>query len=140
MRIEDLEKQPSFEARANLFIQDVEALIPDFPNLVIVPKNKTLRELENGPSAIDWMEREYPEYAKDERIRDRDLEIESSYMNTVSVVVGAQSKKEINEFLRVANSIAKDLGGRLRPGGVIKDHKSQSYTFRFDVETLYDFD
>lgn len=140
-RVEDILRIPDFEERANQFIKEVEMHAENYPHLVVVVRNKTLRDLENGPSTIDWMQREYPQFAIEEIKRDRNVEIESSYMNSVGVHLGSDSKVHLYEFTRVVDRIAKALGARKQPIKPFKDYGENSgYTFRYDGEMFYDFD
>lgn len=141
IRVEDILRPPDFEARANQFIKEVEMRAHDYPRIVVVARNKTLRDLENGPSTIEWMQREYPEFTREEWIRDRNNEIESSFMNVVGVHLGADDKIDLFEFTRIIDRIAKALEARKQPIRPFKDYGENSgYTFRYDGELFYDFD
>lgn len=140
-RVEDLLKVPDFESRANEFIKKIERLAGIFPNVYAVARNKTLNDLESGPGNIAWMDKEYPEFAKAERQRDRENEIESSYMNVVGIQVGSEYRKELAEFIRTVDGIAKEMMARKQQSKRISDHGIDSgYTFRYEGELWYDFD
>lgn len=140
-RAEDIDRVPHFEARANEFVKKIETLIPRFPNMVIVPRNKTLGDLSAAPGTIKWMASQFPEFVDAERARDHETEIESSYQNLVMISIGSEIKQVLYDFVLEADVIASQLGGRKRAPEPFKDHgPSTGVTLRYDGEILYEFD
>lgn len=140
-RVEDLRKVPYFESRANQFVSKVERLAGIYPNVYALAQNKTLKELETGPTYIDFIRREYPEFLKAEWTRDHEKEIESSYMNIAGVTMGSEYRKELAEFIRTVDDLAKELGARKDQTKRVTDNGPNSkHTHRYEGELWYIFD
>lgn len=139
-RLEDFKKIPDFETRANEFVKAINSLTEKFPNMVIVAKNKTLKDLDEGPSTIEWIRTEYPQFAETEWERDRETEIESSFKNVVIIDIGSETENLLYTFKEEADEIAKTFAGKKRLLKPFNDHGRKSrYLFRYDGELLYDF-
>lgn len=139
--LEAIEKEADFTVRANQFASKMDSLALEFPDMLVEPRNKTLRDLEGYPSKIWDLQAEYPELVQSELAKSRETEIESSFKNVVEVDFYSNSVDEISEFISAADKIAEDLGGTTISKRVSRNGDGSGYfIFSFDGTLHYKFE
>lgn len=138
--VEDIDRKPDFEIRANEFIKKIEELQEKFPNMLISPFNRTLVDLESNPAFIEEAKRDYPEYVDAEIERDRETEAESSYKNRAEINIGSNSIDDMCEFIKNADEIARGLGGKKVSGRMFSYHEEGlNLSYSYDGAIYFDF-